>query len=96
MRLAILNKLPFLSSRIHRSPDAEDHGHDPDLLHTMGSASLEKEPTNHNGEKWSWDAAENRLKDAYEKDGFSGWGIALLQEVEAEGKLEREKREHQS
>ncbi|KAI0784063.1 hypothetical protein C8Q75DRAFT_781180 [Abortiporus biennis] len=92
MRNAVLSRMPVLSSRIHRTPDAEDHGHDPELLNTLSSNNHEQQqlPT----EEWTWNAAENRLREAFDKDGFSGWGLALLQELEAEGRVEREKRGH--
>jgi len=43
---------------------------------------------------WKWEDAENRLRAAYDNDGFSGWAEAALKELEAEGELERLKREH--
>ncbi|KAG7098506.1 hypothetical protein E1B28_000450 [Marasmius oreades] len=41
---------------------------------------------------WNWDKAEERLKDAYDKDGISGWVEAAVRELEAEEAVERGKR----
>ena len=45
-------------------------------------------------EELSWPAAEKRLKDAFDEHGFSGWAAAAMGELEAEGRMEREKRGH--
>ena len=75
----------MLSSRIHRAPESEgdDEGGQQvqALLDGVGPA-------------WKWEDAESRLRAAYDKDGFSGWAEAALKELEAEGELERLKREH--
>ena len=89
MRLAVLKRMPILSERIHRSPEADDG----EVLLPPPSpspGSQEMAP----GEEWSWPAAEKRLKDAFDKHGFSGWAAAALGELEAEGRMEREKRGH--
>lgn len=78
--------MPLLSSRIHRPPDPEDHGLDSD------SPSLQLEAGA--GVPWTWPAAEERLSAAFERDGFSGWVEAAMRELEAEGQLERIKRDH--
>ncbi|KAI8971316.1 hypothetical protein BD414DRAFT_500920 [Trametes punicea] len=94
MRLAILKRMPVLSARIHRPPNPED-----------GAASVPIEPVADQAlspppipqedlEEWTWPAAERRLKEAFERDGFSGWAAAVLRELEAEGRLERAKRGH--
>lgn len=43
------------------------------------------------GENWTWDAAQQRLERAFERDGFTGWLAAAAQEMEAERRLERKK-----
>lgn len=43
------------------------------------------------GEDWTWDAAQQRLEGAFERDGFAGWLAAAAQEIEAERRLERKK-----
>ena len=79
--------MPFLSSRIHRSPDLENSEDDPNApqLHVnQESGAVE----------WSWPDAEHRLKAAYEEGGIMGWAEAALRELEAEGEMERSKRGH--
>lgn len=44
--------------------------------------------------QWTWPDAEERLSTAFETGGFSGWAAAVLQELEAEGEIERKKRGH--
>jgi hypothetical protein len=43
---------------------------------------------------WSWPAAEARLKEAFEKGGYSGWAQAAFAEMEAEVRAERIKRQN--
>lgn len=75
----------MLSSRIHRMPENEGEGEGRQLVQTLLDGV---DPV------WKWEDAENRLRAAYDKDGFSGWAEAALKELEAEGELERLKREH--
>ncbi|KAH9830098.1 uncharacterized protein C8Q71DRAFT_799483 [Rhodofomes roseus] len=85
MRFFIMHRMPFLSSRIHRPPNPENSGDGsevPRLRVDQGSGTIE----------WTWPDAERRLKTAYEEGGFMGWAEAALQEIEAEGELERSKR----
>lgn len=81
--------MPLLSSRIHRSPDPEDHGLDSDSTPPNLQVGTGEDEV-----PWSWPAAEERLKAAFERDGFSGWGEAIMRELEAEGRVERLKRNH--
>ncbi|KAH9848974.1 hypothetical protein C2E23DRAFT_403601 [Lenzites betulinus] len=94
MRLAILSRMPSLSARIHRPPAPEDD--DPTALSEKPAEapSISISLSQSEVEDWTWPAAEKRLRDAFEKDGFSGWAAALLGELEAEGRLERTKRGH--
>lgn len=75
----------MLSSRIHRIPENEGEDEGRQLVQTLLDGV---DPV------WKWEDAENRLRAAYDKDGFSGWAEAALKELEAEGELERLKREH--
>ena len=79
--------MPILSSRIHRQPETEDGDSllPPDLppLSVADAA-----------DEWTWPAAEKRLREAFDKDGFYGWAAAAMQELEAEGRIERAKRGH--
>ncbi|KAI0765478.1 hypothetical protein C8Q74DRAFT_1056441 [Fomes fomentarius] len=96
MRLAVLTRLPVLSSRIHRPPEPEDGDAllpPPQAILSESSAtpSTSAQPTS---DEWSWAAAEQRLRVAFEKHGFTGWVAAAMQELEAEGRVERAKRGH--
>lgn len=95
MRTLVRTKLPVLSSRIHRPPADDDHTatirNDPAQVETLHIVINEQ-----SGEaEWAWPDAEKRLVDAYERNGFSGWAQAALQELEAEGRSERRKRGHE-
>ncbi|KAI1785076.1 hypothetical protein LXA43DRAFT_170147 [Ganoderma leucocontextum] len=87
MRYAILKWMPALSARIHRQPEAED-----------GDSLLPSDPppgpAANAVEEWTWQAAERRLRQAFDKDGFYGWAVAAMRELEAEGRIERAKRGH--
>lgn len=80
-----MEKLPMISSRIHRRPDSEaDDGaeqQDPTLL-DGGVDTI-----------WTSEDTETRLRIAYDKNGFSGWAEAALNELEAERERERLRRE---
>lgn len=91
MRSYAVRVMPMLSERLHRPSEVEGD-----------TIPLPKDPsyTPHvhitNGEhvtEWSWSDAERRLKMAYEKDGFSGWAQAALEELEAERIAEKNKRD---
>lgn len=82
MRAAVLQRMPVLSARIHRPPDPETDGAAPEP------------PVPAAGAEWSWPAAEERLRDAFERGGFGGWAYAAMLELEAEGRAERTKRGH--
>ena len=92
MREAVLTRMPVLSSRIHRPPELDDgDALLPPPSNPAASPSLSSADA---GEEWSWPAAEKRLKDAFDKHGFYGWAAAAMQELEAEGRIERAKRGH--
>ncbi|EKM56315.1 uncharacterized protein PHACADRAFT_91562 [Phanerochaete carnosa HHB-10118-sp] len=95
MRTLVRTKMPVLSSRIHRPLAEEDHTatiwNDPvcvDVPYTVVNEASEQT-------EWAWPDAEKRLEVAYERDGFSGWAQAVLEELEAEGRAERRKRGHE-
>lgn len=77
-----MEKLPMISSRIHRPPESEDNVEAGQRVQTLADTP------------WRWEDAEKRLRDAYDKGGFSGWAEAASKELEAEGELERLRREH--
>ncbi|KAI0777813.1 hypothetical protein BD413DRAFT_519828 [Trametes elegans] len=94
MRVAVLNRLPALSARIHRPP-APDEGDLATLSESLSDPTTTSLSLSHtDAEDWNWPEAERRLKEAFEKDGFTGWAAAALRELEAEGRLERSKRGH--
>lgn len=80
MRMAIWTKLPGLTSRIHRPPETED-----ELAGTT--------PEDFHDANWNWEDAEKRLQAAYEKGGFPAWAAMALKEMEAEGRIERARRQ---
>ena len=62
-------------------------GYEEPILTDGDANSLANEAAN-----WNWPDDEQRLRTAYDKDGIGAWREAALQELEAEGRLEREKR----
>ncbi|KAF9652381.1 hypothetical protein BDM02DRAFT_3109402 [Thelephora ganbajun] len=85
MRKILMEKVPMLSSRIHRPPGSEDDDEAGQQVQMFLDGA---DPA------WKWEDAEKRLTAAYDKDGFSGWAETALKELEAEGELERLRREH--
>ena len=83
MRHAILTRMPILSARIHRPLESDD-----------GDAPAPPSSATEASATWSWPEAEQRLREAFEKHGFYGWAAAAMQELEAEGRIERSKRGH--
>ena len=107
MRLAVLNKWPLLTSRIHRSSDDSPTPPSlwppaPALSATDRSASELPDgppPTSGpvpdvivDGSRWSWPAAQSRLAEAYERGGITQFAEAAVGELEAELERERHKR----
>lgn len=89
MRYELATRMPVLSSRIHRVIGGEDS---PMVVGSDAVAHLKQAELG--DAEWNWPDAELRLKDAYERDGISGWAQAALLEAEAEGQLERVRRGH--
>ncbi|KAF9788571.1 hypothetical protein BJ322DRAFT_1049749 [Thelephora terrestris] len=85
MKRTLVEKMPMLSSRIHRQIESEVG----DDEAGEGVQTLPGEV----GTGWTWEDAEGRLRAAYGKGGFLGWAEAALREVEAEGEHERLRRE---
>lgn len=85
MRKILTEKVPILSSRIHRLVESEVDGEVGQQVQTVQGGGVDS--------AWTWEDAETRLKVAYEKNGFSGWAETAMKELEAEGELERLKRE---
>jgi len=84
IRKILMEKIPMLSSRIHRPPESEGDGEAGQQVQGLSDGV---DPA------WKWEDAEKRLGAAYDKDGFFGWTEAALKELEAEGELERLRRE---
>ncbi|PCH44642.1 hypothetical protein WOLCODRAFT_123878 [Wolfiporia cocos MD-104 SS10] len=94
VRALIIERMPLLSSRIHRRIQREDETSELRLgPPTTPSSHIHVEPASGAAE-WTWHDAEKRLKAAFQQDGIVGWAEAALQELEAEGELERAKRGH--
>jgi hypothetical protein len=84
MRLLLLRTVPSLSSAINRPPQTEDERQE---AHSIAPFGVH--------DNWRWEDAEKRLKRAYEEGGVSVWGQMALRELEAEARLEREKRDEE-
>lgn len=80
-----MEKIPTLTSRIHRPLESEEDGEARQRVQTL---------LNDLDSDWNWEDAEKRLRAAYDKDGFLGWAETALKELETEGELERLRREH--
>ncbi|OCH86307.1 hypothetical protein OBBRIDRAFT_783457 [Obba rivulosa] len=94
MRTIMVTKMPVLSSRIHRSPEVTDG---PASVHSSTTPSAGSQPrveAHGNTLQWSWPDAQQRLADAWDKGGFSGWADAAMRELEAEAHAERARRGH--
>lgn len=70
----------MISSRIHRRDDGVEQ-----QVQTVLGGGVDT--------TWTWEDAETRLRDAYDKNGLSGWAEAALNELEVEGEQERLRRE---
>ncbi|KAH9930439.1 uncharacterized protein BXZ73DRAFT_77884 [Epithele typhae] len=81
MREAVTTRMPLLTSRIHRSPEAEDG----DVLLPFPDSH---DPS-HADKEWTWPDAEKRLREVFDTHGFYGWAAAAMRELEAEDRLER-------
>lgn len=85
MRQILLERLPWLSRRIHLSDRDEELQFSPDSsVHTSQMTETKSE--------WSWNAAEERLGDAFDRGGVSAWAELAMRELEEEAKIERKKR----
>ena len=85
MRKTLMEKMPLLLSRVHRPPEGDGDCETGQQVKALLDGDV--------GSVWKWEDAEKRLGDAYDKNGFSGWTEVMLKELEAEGELERLKRE---
>ena len=85
MRQILLERIPWLSRRIHQSDEQTDlhNGHD----HIDDSRRIPQ-----GDREWNWDSAEERLSAAFESGGVSAWAESAMQELEEEARIERRKR----
>jgi len=84
MRLYLWSSLPSLPQRILRGPETDEERQSAHAVAAYGAH-----------EQWTWPEAEERLKRAYEEGGIGLWAQVALREVEAEARVEREKRERE-
>ncbi|KAJ7037387.1 hypothetical protein C8F04DRAFT_410477 [Mycena alexandri] len=83
MRLSIMDNMPLLALRMRRALGSPQD--------SVAEVTVEEKPP---GEvEWSWDDAQERLSAAFDKGGLGGWADAAAREVQAEAKIEMEKRE---
>lgn len=85
MRQILLERIPWLSRRIHLSDKEAE------LQYTTGSDE-QSERSPHSSGEWTWDAAEERLSAAFERGGVTAWAESAMREMEEEAKAERRKR----
>lgn len=94
MRYLVVAKMPMFSERLHRPLEPADHGlvgaseglDDSVSLEPTFSVASEHEP-------WTRAASEQRLGEAFDKGGLSGWFSQLMHELEKEGDLERKSKQ---
>ncbi|KAF8555629.1 hypothetical protein OG21DRAFT_1483767 [Imleria badia] len=73
MRTCVAQSMPILTAKIYRRPTSED---DPPGQHDSSTT-------------FDYDAAQQRLADAFDKGGFDPWAEAAARELEAESEIER-------
>ncbi|KAF8801742.1 hypothetical protein BYT27DRAFT_7261654 [Phlegmacium glaucopus] len=81
---SIFQTIPGLRSRLYRPPETDDEYYEAQA--PVSSAM---------GEEWNWAEAEERLNKAYEEGGITIWAQTALRELEAEARVERNKRDRQ-
>jgi len=85
MRSIFQTAVPGLRSRLFRPPETDDEWYEIQTQGVTSSSVVERE--------WTWEEAEERLKNAYEQGGITSWAQTALRELEAEVQVERSKRE---
>jgi len=80
MRLHISSMLPNLSSTVHRpvASNPKINGGD------IEASSLAAVIKDHDIDSWTWDAAKERMNEAYERGGAPAWLAAVARELELE------------
>ncbi|KAI0318368.1 hypothetical protein OF83DRAFT_1171153 [Amylostereum chailletii] len=95
MRAFMLSKMPFLSSRIYRTPSSSAL---PPAFPLPVSLPFQAAPVDHEYMEedalrtWTWAAAQERLSAAYEQGGMGLWAEVALREMEIEAELLRRRR----
>ena len=84
MRQILLERIPWLSRRIHRSDEQTDLHNEPGLID-------DRRRIPQGDREWNWDSAEERLSAAFESGGISAWAESAIQELEEEARIERRK-----
>ena len=80
MRSIFQMTVPGLRSRLYRLPETDDERYQEDSQ----EFALQQE--------WNREEAEERLKKAYEEGGMTVWAQTALRELEAETRVERNRR----
>ena len=86
----ILARMPRLSERIYRSV----HENNDQNLSSSSSVGDTQHDDMIDREEWNAQDAEHRLTKAFQHGGLTGWATSVLQELDAESKVERRKRGH--
>jgi hypothetical protein len=80
MRLHVASMLPSLSSTVHR-PIASNFKIDGGDIESSSLAALINDD---DIDSWVWDAAKERMNEAYERGGAPAWLAAVARELELE------------
>jgi hypothetical protein len=91
MRLRVSSILPNLSSTVHRSIASYSKINGGDIESSSLAALIENDDV----DSWAWDAAKERMNEAYERGGAPAWLAAVARELELE-RLQLMRRRQQS
>ncbi|OCB89105.1 hypothetical protein A7U60_g3704 [Sanghuangporus baumii] len=84
MRELLLTHMPIISQRIYRSSLDED-------LISRNGTQIDTH-RDEEGNNWTWEEAEDRLRDAFDHGGVGDWAECAIRELEAEEEVERRRR----
>ncbi|KAL5498661.1 hypothetical protein ACEPAH_2016 [Sanghuangporus vaninii] len=84
VRETLLTHMPIISQRIYRS-SLEGNS-------TSRNGTQTDTHRNEGGGNWTWEEAEDRLRDAFDRGGVGEWAECAIRELEAEEEVERRRR----
>ena len=87
VRQLLQEHMPSLSGRLYRSSlEASDE------RYSSGDGEASKRHQGGHLTEWTWDGAENRLREAFDRGGVGEWAVCAIRELEAEEQAERRRR----